>query len=279
MSEETALKPYQAPASLREATARLPTTVAPLLPRGMDPKQFTGLVISVLAKWRPEDRRAISTTAGLESFVFAVRELAELGLYPGTSAAAPAYLIPKGGKCQPRVGYRGLEELAYRKGWLLYGDAVNKGDIFEYELGTNPSLVHKPRRAQPEGGAEVTHAYAICKDMKTGVLLRVMVLDRTEIERRRHLGDGAQQAWWKNHYAVMAAKSAVRALGMRMPLAPDGRSLTDRGVVVDLDEEVSARQQMPDVPPPTALPPEQEGDDERESDDGASEQGEQGRLV
>lgn len=286
MTDTPAVRPYQPPATLREAVERLPTTVAPLLPRGMDPKQFVGLVVSVMAKWKQADRQQVDP----ESFVFAVRELAELGLWPGTSAAALACLIPKkeGGKlkAQPRVGYRGLEELAYRKGWFLYGDAVSEGDIFEYELGASPTLVHKPRRAQPATGAVTTHAYAICKDIKSGALLRVMVIDRAEIERRRHIGDGADQAWWKNNYPVMAAKSAVKALGMRLPLAPDGRTLTDRGVTVELDEEVSARQEMselPNVPPAALLPvqdePGEQEDGARNSDAEFSEDAEQGRLV
>jgi recombination protein RecT len=232
MTAETtpAVRQYQPPKTIREAYERLATTVAPLLPEGMEPKQFVGLVGSCLAK-TPKLK-----SCEPESFVLAVREAAELALWPGTNAAALAYLVPKAGKCQFRIGYRGLEELAYRKGWTLTGAVVNEGDVFEWQRGTNPEIIHKPRRAQPVTGAVLTHAYAVCWTAHRRIW-DFEILDREEIEKRRKAGDAADQTWWKNHYDRMASKSAVRALGMRLPLAPSNQTLAQRGIAVEVGED------------------------------------------
>jgi recombination protein RecT len=236
MTAETtpAVRQYQPPKTIREAYERLATTVAPLLPEGMEPKQFVGLVGSCMAK-TPQLRQCDP-----ESFVLAVREAAELQLWPGTNAAALSHLVPGKDhgvwKVSFRIGYRGLEELAYRKGWNLVGRVVHKGDRFEVRYGTTPEIIHEPRRSQPVTGAELEYAYAVCWTGRR-VLVDVEVLDREQIEARRKAGNAADGNWWKNHYDRMASKSAVRALGMRLPLAPSNQTLAQRGIAVEVGED------------------------------------------
>jgi recombination protein RecT len=64
---------------------------------------------------------------------------------------------------------------------------------------------------------------------------RFVVLDRREVERRRHRGSSPYSPAWKNDYNAMAEKSCVRAIFDLLPkspelaraLAQDGRVRTD----------------------------------------------------
>lgn len=283
MSDTPAVRAYQRPQTLQEAYSRMATTVAPLLPAGVDPKLFVGFVGSAMAKWSDEIRRGLNTPAGIGSFVLAAREAAELQLPPGTNAAALSYLVPgkeKGvWKVSFRVGYRGLEELAYRKGWTLLGRVVYKGDRFKVEYGTEPRIIHARRMAQPDTGAELQYAYAVCKVIGTGRLIDIEVLNQAEVDKRRVAGNAADGNWWTNHPARMWSKSAVRALGMRLPLAPSDQTLVQRGVAV-MDEPDSPALVLP---ADSEIPPDS---DERSDDDEQAAQppadpgdAEQGRLV
>jgi phage RecT family recombinase len=289
--ETPAVRAYQPPQTLQEAYSRMATTVAPLLPAGMDPKHFVGLVGSAMAKWNDEIRRGLNTPAGIGSFVLAAREAAELQLPPGTNAAALSYLVPlkeKGQwKVSFRVGYRGLEELAYRKGWTLLGRVVYKGDRFRVEYGTEPKIIHARRLSQPDTGAELVYAYAVCKVIATGRLIDIEVLNRAEVEKRRQAGNAPDGNWWKNHPARMWMKSPVRALGMRLPLAPSDQTLTQRGIAVIDEAESPAALVLPEA---SEMPPdsdEKSDDDEHQeaegrrlaADSATTEDGEQGRLV
>ena len=61
-----------------------------------------------------------------------------------------AYLIPYNNKgvmeCQFQIGYKGLIDLSYRNPQMqiISAQAVYENDVFEYELGLNPKLEHRP---------------------------------------------------------------------------------------------------------------------------------------
>lgn len=97
-----------------------------------------------------------------ESFLGALFTAAQLGVEP---VAGRAYLLPfynskkkddgswhKVMEAQFVMGYRGLAELFYRheKSVMLNWGVVKSGDEFEYELGTESFLRHKPGVARGE---------------------------------------------------------------------------------------------------------------------------------
>jgi hypothetical protein len=55
-----------------------------------------------------------------------------------------AYLIPFAGKAQLVIGYKGFNTLAARSGITITGAVVREGDEFDYELGSNGYVRHKP---------------------------------------------------------------------------------------------------------------------------------------
>ena len=104
-----------------------------------------------------------------ESFFGALLTAAQLGLEPGVNGQC--YLIPykKNAKvngvwqdryiCTLVPGWKGYIDLVARSERAsIWTGAVRAGDFFEYQLGSNPSLEHKP--GDKDTGA-FTHVYAV----------------------------------------------------------------------------------------------------------------------
>ena len=113
------------------------------LPKVITPERFTRMALS-----------ALNTTPKLQecsqmSFLGALMNAAQLGLEPNTPLGQ-AYLIPykNHGKleCQFQIGYKGLIDMVYRNDNIqtVQAQCVYEKDVFEYELGLEPKLVHKP---------------------------------------------------------------------------------------------------------------------------------------
>lgn len=88
----------------------------------------------------------------------AVIQASQLGLEPDTQGRS--YLVPYGKECQFIPGWKGLVDLVNRAGNAsVWTGAVFQGDEFNYQLGTDPKLDHKPK-----GGYDpdtITHIYAV----------------------------------------------------------------------------------------------------------------------
>lgn len=113
------------------------------LPEVITVERFTRMALS-----------ALNTTPKLRectpmSFISALMNAAQLGLEPNTPLGQ-AYLIPYKNRgvleCQFQIGYKGLIDLCYRNPQvqMIQAQAVHENDFFEYELGLNARLVHKP---------------------------------------------------------------------------------------------------------------------------------------
>ena len=113
------------------------------LPEVITPERFTRMALS-----------ALNTTPKLNectpmSFLAALMNAAQLGLEPNTPLGQ-AFLIPYNNKgkmeCQFQLGYKGLIDLSYRNPnmQIITAHTVYENDEFEYELGLNPCLDHRP---------------------------------------------------------------------------------------------------------------------------------------
>lgn len=174
------------------------------------------------------------------SLISAVMTAGQLGLMPD-SVLGECYLIPfnnnkKGVKeCQIIIGYRGLCALAMRSGMVKSVQAravfaanaagVNgePGDDFEYELGLNEVLKHKPNGLKDD--QYITHFYAIVKFTNGGHVLNVMT--REEVEKIRnesknyaYAKDRANSIWGK-YFEEMGCKTVLRRLMKYVPLSPE----------------------------------------------------------
>ena len=210
------------------------------LPDLISPERFTRMAVS-----------ALNTTPKLKecdpmSFLAALMNAAQLGLEPNTPLGQ-AYLIPfhnrKRGRvdCQFIVGYKGLIDLCYRNPMMqtIQAQAVYENDEFEYELGLNPKLVHRPAL---ENGGEIRLFYGMFKLANGGFGFEVMsktAMDQFAMTYSKS-ADAAVSPW-KTDYESMAKKTVIKKALKYAPLKIEtARALTnDNSVKLELSPEMS----------------------------------------
>ena len=153
-----------------------------------------------------------------DSILLSVFQSLDLGLEIG-NALGEAYLVPYGSTCQMIPGYRGLVSLARRSGKIRAIEAriVRDSDEFDFSLGTNPQLVHKP--VFSEKPAEMRAVYAIAFFNDGSTQFEVMVKAEVDAIRKRSRASGSGP--WVTDYDEMAKKTVVRRLSKYLPLSPE----------------------------------------------------------
>lgn len=168
-----------------------------------------------------------------ESFLGALLTAAQLGLEFG--AAAEAYLVPYGRECQLILGYQGLVKLFYQHPMARHIDAqaVRERDDFDYALGTEPFLRHRP--ATGDRGDVV--AYYAVASLASGAS-HFVVLSPQEVRQLRGgktgpSGNIADPQDW------MSRKTVLRQLLKTLPKSTTlAQAITqDEGVRTDLRPE------------------------------------------
>jgi len=166
------------------------------------------------------------------SLIGAVMQASILGFKPSDSLGQ-VYFVPYGKSVQFQIGYKGYIDLARRSGQIrtLYAYPVYQNDEFEYELGLEPKLTHRP--AQEDRG-EMTFVYAVAHYKDGGY--NFVVLSKQEVERLR-LRNAFQKSKpsgaWATDYEAMACAKAIKQLSKYMPLSEEmqGAVLSDEGVI------------------------------------------------
>lgn len=106
---------------------------------------------------------AFSTTPKLQactpnSIAGSIMTAAQLGLEPGVNGQG--FLVPYGITCTFVPGWKGLVDIANRSGrCTVWTGAVFEGDEFDYALGDNPFVRHRP--GDEDDPAKLTHVYAV----------------------------------------------------------------------------------------------------------------------
>lgn len=210
-------------------------------------KSFTGVITSELAKQfkamsslvpkhvTPERMarvglQAISRNPKLmectpESVVGAIMNCATLGLEP--NLIGHAYLVPfYNGKtrrmeAQFQIGYKGLLDLVRRTGDVsrVYAYEVRENDDFEYELGVNATLKHKPALT---GRGEVTGYYSVYHLKDGGYGFFYLSKDEAMQHAKRFSKsqtNGTLFGPWADHFDEMAKKTSLKAMMKYMPIS------------------------------------------------------------
>lgn len=159
------------------------------------------------------------------SLLLSCFRIAQLGLSP-EPALGQAWLIPRKGKAEFQLGYKGALQLVYRSplvSAVRYG-VVREGERFEFIDGKNFRLVHVPGiEGWPENQGKTVAAWCIIDLRSGGAIPRVMYLP--EILRHKGRGQGSQPAWGTD-FAAMAAKTVIGDACRRAPLDSEiGRAL------------------------------------------------------
>jgi recombination protein RecT len=176
---------------------------------------------------------ATTTPALLEcdvpSLVGAIGQCAQMGLEPNT-VLGHAYLVPFNTKrkdsqgrerwvksVQVVIGYKGLIDLARRSGQIvsIAAHEVCENDEFDLVYGLDERLVHKP--AMGERG-QIVGFYAVAKLKDGGHCFEFMSLHQVREIMKATQSKGAYGPW-KDHFAEMGRKTAIRRLAKYLPLS------------------------------------------------------------
>lgn len=215
--------------------------IAKALPAVITPDRFTRIVFSAISN---NKQLALCTP---QSFLGAMMQAAQLGLEPNTPLGQ-AYLIPFRNhgtlECQFQLGYKGLMDLAYRSGQVkdIQTHVVYEHDAFEYELGLEPKLMHKP--AMKDRGAAMAY-YAIFHTKDGGYGFEVMSID----DVKKHAAAYSQAykkgytSPWKTNFDEMAKKTVLKQCLKYAPL----KSEFVRAVAADGTIKTGVAKDMLDV--------------------------------
>ena len=208
------------------------------LPEVITPERFTRMALS-----------ALNTTPKLQectqmSFLAALMNAAQLGLEPNTPLGQ-AYLIPFNNKgtmeCQFQIGYKGLIDLGYRNPQMqiISAQAVYENDEFEYELGLNPKLEHRP--ALHDRG-ELRLFYGLFKLVNGGFGFEVMSKDAVDAYAKEYSKSfDSSFSPWKTNYEAMAKKTVIKQALKYAPIKADFRKAlsTDETIKNEIAEDMS----------------------------------------
>ena len=165
----------------------------------------------------------------VESVLGCVIQAAELGLEL-SGPLGQAYMVPYRNKhtqrkeAQFQIGYRGLQDLAYRSGRVdcFPAHVVYENDTFDYAYGTKPFLTHKPTMGDP-GAMKAFYAVLMLKGGAND--FEVMSLAAVEAHRDRYSkGADRNDSAWKTAFEEMAKKTVIRKLAKRAPLSTELRA-------------------------------------------------------
>lgn len=230
------------------------------LPSIMTPERFTRMAISA-TNTNPTLLKCEKTT-----FLSALMNAAQLGLEPNTPLGQ-AYLIPYWSskrnryECQFQIGYQGYKDLFYRNDDNCNADAyvVYENDVFEYELGLNPNLVHKPAL---KNRGEVIAYYSVWKNKQGGFGITVMSKEDMEhfYDEKVKPNKNGKSSPWDTDYIAMAKKTVLKQNLKYAPLSADLRRLVeadetvkneigvDMGEIMDISDENIIDGEAVDVP-------------------------------
>lgn len=181
--------------------------IAKALPSVITPERFTRMVLTAISN---------NPTLGdctPNSFLGAMMQAAQLGVEPNTPLGQ-AYLIPYKNKgtleVQFQLGYKGLIDLAYRSGEIISIAAheVYENDEFEYELGLEPKLKHKPTLRDR---GNVILYYAVFKTKAGGSGFMVMSKEDVQNHAKKYSkAAGSGFSPWSTNFDSMAKKTVLK---------------------------------------------------------------------
>jgi len=207
------MNPYQ---NIQDLFKRMAPEIAKVLPQHIKSDHLLRVALTEIRK-NPKLLECSS-----QSLLGALMLAAQLGLEPGI--LGHAYLIPyynsktRSTEVQFQIGYKGYIDLVRRSGELQTLDVheVCRNDVFEYEYGLTPKLMHRPAL---ENRGEPYCYYAIAKLKDGGFSYLVMSVQ--DIEKFRKRSKSPDYGPWVTDYDAMAKKTVIKQLAKYLPLSTE----------------------------------------------------------
>lgn len=215
----------------RQQLAQMEPQFQRALPSHIDPARFVRATETAVMR----DQALLDCDR--KSLFQAVMQSAESGLMPNGRDAA---LVRFKNQVQfiPMIG--GILRLMRNTGEVqsIVAEVVCEHDEFDYRLGDDPHISHKPAMADR---GEVVGAYAILKTKDGGVYREFMA--RSEIDKVKGISRAGANGPWAQWYSEMARKTVLRRLAKKCPLSTD--TLMDLTSRDDAMYDLSAVEQPP----------------------------------
>lgn len=204
--------------TLKNLIVKMEGQIAKALPKTITPERFIRIIFTAISK-NPDLEKCTPN-----SFLGAMMQSAQLGLEPNTPLGQ-AYLIPFKNKgvmeVQFQIGYKGAIDLAYRSEKIkdIYAQCVYENDEFEYELGLNPVLKHKPTM---KNRGEVILYYAVFHTTSGGYGFEIMSKeDIINHAKKTSQSFGSSYSPWNKYFDEMAKKTVLKRVLKYAPIASD----------------------------------------------------------
>lgn len=227
--------------SIADMIRAMESEIRRALPSVLTPERFTRMALSALNN-TPQLRECTPM-----SFIAALLNAAQLGLEPNTPLGQ-AYLIPYKNKgiieCQFQLGYKGYINLAFRTGQMqmIQAQAVRELDLFDFEYGLNPKLIHRPANGSPEERGEITYIYGMYRLSNGGYGFDVSSkAEMDSFAAKYSRAFASQYSPWTTSYEEMAKKTVIkRALKYAPVSAEFQRAIsTDESIKSELSVDMS----------------------------------------
>lgn len=211
--QQLAQKTGRPPETVQSVVLRYKSEIANALPKHISPDRMARIALTELRK------NPALNKCDPYSFMGALIQCAQLGLEPG-SGTGHAYLIPFKNQVQMIIGYQGMIDLAYRSGKIdsIYAMIVYEGDQFEYYIENGfQKMKHVPNFNGPREDENIRLVYAAAQIKNGGAVFVMMTVEEIRrIEKQSRKGSG-MSAVWRDHFAAMAKKTAIRQLYKTIP--------------------------------------------------------------
>lgn len=154
----------------------------------------------------------------------------QLGLEPGVMGQA--YLVPYKGECQFIPGWQGYVDLVSRAGRAsVWTGAVFEGDDFDYELGDQPYLKHKPCGENDVKKLLFTYAIGRIKDAAVPII-EVWPIKKITAHRDRFNKVGGRHYSFQ-HFEQYGRKVALMQVLKYMPKSVELAQAVDLEVAAE----------------------------------------------
>lgn len=227
MSNAIAVRPLE---HFKQTLTEQSAKIALALPQHVDASRFMQMAINAVAV------NPYLLECDRPSLYMAIMNAAETGLEPDPKLGH-VWFVPRKGKVQCQIGYRGYAALAYRSGMVesITAELVREGDRFEFELGTEGFIRHTPAFNK---GAQVTHVWA--RALLKGGKSEFTVMSAAEVYAiRDRFSDSAKSGKfspWSDPIAAesMMRKCPVRRLCKLLPVSTE----MQRAITIDEAAEI-----------------------------------------
>lgn len=226
--------------TIQDMIRRMGGEIEKALPSVITPERFTRITLSALST-NPQLQQCTP-----KSFLGAMMTSAQLGMEVNTPLGQ-AYLIPRRNnktgewECQFQLGYKGLIDMAHRSSEIrdIQAHVVCKGDEFEYELGLEPKLIHKPAAANR---GEPTHFYAVYHTKNGGYGFEVMSVEDVRKHAMKYSDSMKHGSFspWQTAFEEMAKKTVLKRVLKYAPMSTEyvRAALQDETIKTKLSDDM-----------------------------------------